>query len=246
MNNITIRQAKETSEGDSVEVKRLFPVPGNQGCMNYDPFVLWDHFDVKPGSGFPDHPHRGFEAITYMFTGSMKHTDNLGNESRVPAGGAQRFTAGKGIVHSEMPGSEGSNNGIQLWINLPRQLKKSDPDYQEVMPEEIHEEVSAGITMRTIAGKNSPLKLLTTVEYIEIRMKSGSVFTKQIAKDMRGFIYLVSGGLEVEGEQVNKSDAAFLENVDSVTIKAQEDSHFMFCAGLPHKEPIKQWGPYVD
>jgi len=100
-------------EGDGVEVKRLMPVAN---LRNFDPFVLWDHFDIE-GGGFPNHPHRGFEAITYMFDGGMKHKDNLGNQGTVFAGGAQRFTAGKGIVHSEMP--DGKAAGIQLWINLP-------------------------------------------------------------------------------------------------------------------------------
>ena len=124
-----IRDVTVVPEGDGVDVKRLFPLPG---FMNFDPFVLWDHFDIGAGRGFPNHPHRGFEAITYMFAGGMNHKDNLGNESFVTAGGAQRFTAGSGLVHSEMPAEQGQSNGIQLWINLPQRLKQSAPEYQQV------------------------------------------------------------------------------------------------------------------
>lgn len=127
--SIELYQVKEVAEGDGVDVKRLFPVPGR---MNFDPFVLWDHFDILPGKGFPDHPHRGFEAITYMFSGGMNHQDNLGNASFVESGGAQRFTAGSGIVHSEMPAETGRSNGIQLWINLPKRLKTLPASYQQV------------------------------------------------------------------------------------------------------------------
>lgn len=100
---IIVRSATTGSEGDSAEVNRLFPV---HGFMNFDPFVLWDDFTIRPGAGFPDHPHRGFEGVTYVIKGSVNHTDNLGNNSTVHHGGMQRFTAGKGIIHSEMPSAE--------------------------------------------------------------------------------------------------------------------------------------------
>lgn len=128
--NTFIQSAVEMSEGDGVNVNRLFPVTRER--MNFDPFVLWDNFNIGPDRGFPTHPHRGFEAITYMFSGSIEHKDNLGNHSTVTAGGAQRFTAGRGIEHSEMPDSDIMSNGIQLWINLAKDLKQIDPDYQQV------------------------------------------------------------------------------------------------------------------
>ena len=129
--SIRLQPAATVPEGDGVLVKRLMPV---HGLLNLDPFVLWDHFDIAAG-GFPDHPHRGFEAITYLFEGGMKHADNLGNRGTVHAGGAQRFTAGSGIVHSEFP--DGHAAGIQLWINLPRRLKGIDADYQQLQANEI-------------------------------------------------------------------------------------------------------------
>ena len=151
---IKLRNVTVVPEGDGVDVKRLFPL---QGFMNFDPFVLWDHFNIGPGRGFPDHPHRGFEAITYMFDGGMNHKDNLGNESFVTAGGAQRFTAGAGMVHSEMPAEAGESNGIQLWINLPQRLKKIEPGYQQVDAAEFPiVELEAG-QVKILVGENSPL-----------------------------------------------------------------------------------------
>ncbi|RMH38120.1 MAG: pirin family protein, partial [Gammaproteobacteria bacterium] len=120
---IAIHFGQLVPEGDGVTVQRLMPVPG---LRHFDPFVLWDHFDIA-GGGFPPHPHRGFEAITWLFSGAMHHKDNLGNAGTIHAGGAQRFTAGRGITHSEMP--ESAAAGIQLWINLPQRLKSIEPDY---------------------------------------------------------------------------------------------------------------------
>ena len=147
-------------EGDGVDVKRLFPL---HGFMNFDPFVLWDHFDIGPGRGFPDHPHRGFEAITYMFAGGMNHKDNMGNESFVTPGGAQRFTAGSGLIHSEMPAEEGNSNGIQLWINLPIRLKQLKASYQQVNDTEFPVKTIKGAAIKTIVGEGSPLTLNTDV-----------------------------------------------------------------------------------
>jgi len=238
-----IRHASLTNEGDSVEVKRLFPIAE---YMNFDPFVLWDHFDVQPGSGFPDHPHRGFEAITYMFEGSMKHTDNLGNDSRVGAGGAQRFTAGKGIVHSEMPGTQGSNTGIQLWINLPHRLKGLEPDYQEVLAENIPEINFDGGRVRTIVGEDSRLKLHTQVEYEDITLQPAAHWKKTVAEGLRGFVYVVDGSLQVNDRRLDRADALFMQDADSINVMSETASRFMVCLGHPHGEPIRQWGPYVD
>jgi len=160
--SINIRDVNIVPEGDGVDVKRLFPL---RDFMNFDPFVLWDHFTLDSGRGFPDHPHRGFEAITYMFEGGMNHKDNLGNESFVTAGGAQRFTAGSGLVHSEMPAQTGVSNGIQLWINLPKRLKQVDAEYQQVNANEFPVKKLDGGTVKTIVGENSPLQLKTSVIY---------------------------------------------------------------------------------
>jgi len=239
----TIRDVKVVPEGDGVDVKRLFPL---NGFMNFDPFVLWDHFDISPGRGFPDHPHRGFEAITYMFKGGMNHKDNLGNESFVTAGGAQRFTAGKGIVHSEMPAEKGSSNGIQLWINLPQKLKKLAPSYQQVNDEDFPVKSIKGGEVKVLVGEGSPLVLNTEVEYLHINLDEQAEYQLNIDKSMRGIIYLMKGELNVDSNNLKQDQALFIEEEESINLTALHKSEFMLCLGLPHNEPIHQYGPFVD
>ncbi|MCK5643178.1 MAG: pirin family protein, partial [Gammaproteobacteria bacterium] len=195
--SITIVQSITVPEGDGVTVKRLMPV---HGMRNFDPFVLWDHFDINSG-GFPNHPHRGFEAITYVFAGGMNHTDNLGNSGTVHAGGAQRFTAGRGIVHSEIP--DGHAAGIQLWINLPRRLKSIEPDYQQLQTEMIPESNSDGVHIRTIVDEAAAITLQTHVEYLDIRLDAGSRLNRNIAANNRGFVYAVRGKASINNLPVN-------------------------------------------
>jgi len=237
---ITVRQADVVPEGAGVMVKRLMPVAG---MRNFDPFVLWDHFDIDAG-GFPDHPHRGFEAITYMFAGGMQHTDNLGNKGTVHGGGAQRFTAGRGLVHSEMP--DGHAAGIQLWINLPRTLKGVDPEYQQVQAHEFKVAEFKGGSLKTIVGDGGPIQLRSDVEYLEVSLEQGATFDRAVAEGMRGLIYVESGSVSVNGEQVDAGAAAFVESVRSLTVLANAESRFMWCFGKPHGEPIFQHGPFVD
>jgi len=165
---INIHQVVTVPEGDGITVKRLMP---SQGLRNYDPFVLWDHFDIS-GGGFPDHPHRGFEAITYLFDGGMNHADSLGNKGIIHAGGAQRFTAGSGMVHSEFP--DGRAHGIQLWINLPKRLKSIAPTYQQLEADMIPVNHDNGISIRTIVGGSGVITLHTEVEYLDVDMAAGT------------------------------------------------------------------------
>ena len=243
-NNAFIKPAIEMSEGDGVDVNRLFPV--SRQMMNYDPFVLWDNFNIGAGHGFPTHPHRGFEAITYMFRGSIEHKDNLGNQSRVTAGGAQRFTAGKGLEHSEMPDSEGMSNGIQLWINLAKNKKSIEPDYQQVDEKDIPNVNVEGGNIRIIVGDESPVKLHTPVRYLNINLDSAVKLNEKVPEDFRGFIYILSGKLKVNSEEVNEREAYFFEKTDALDIEALTTSQFMLCMGKPHGEPIHQHGPFVD
>ena len=243
MKTIDIRQATEMKEGDGADVKRLMPVPG---FMNYDPFVLWDDFTVKPGTGFPTHPHRGFEAITYMFEGTMHHEDNLGNKSTVSAGGAQRFTAGKGISHSEMPSPDGPSRGIQLWINLPKRLKRIPPDYQQVDADDFPQKNIDNGKLRTIVGDGSPLKLHTPVQYLDVQLQAGGEYSEVVPAEFRGLVYLIGGSATVCGKELETGDACFLEDIDALALRAHRPCRFMVCLGKPHREPIRQWGPFVD
>ena len=242
--NTYIEPAVEMSEGDGVDVNRLFPVRSDR--MNFDPFVLWDNFNIGAGHGFPTHPHRGFEAITYMFTGSIEHKDNLGNHSTVTAGGAQRFTAGRGLEHSEMPASDGMSNGIQLWINLAKNLKSIEPDYQQVDKENIPVKKIDGGQISIIVGDDSPVKLKTSVRYLEVTLDKDANMIESVPNEFRGFIYLLSGELEVNEKTFDEKQAYFFENISELNINALEKSHFMLCMGRPHGEPIRQHGPFVD
>lgn len=239
-----IHPAVEMSEGDGVDVNRLFPVSSKM--MNYDPFVLWDNFNIGAGHGFPTHPHRGFEAITYMFTGSIEHKDNLGNHSTVTAGGAQRFTAGRGMEHSEMPDSKEYSNGIQLWINLAKNKKSMEPSYQQVDEENIPLVTIDGGSIRVIVGEESPVKLQTPVRYLNVNLDTGAKLNEKVPEDFRGFIYLISGKLKVNADEVNTREAYFFEKTEELDVDAITASHFMLCMGRPHGEPIRQYGPFVD
>lgn len=238
-----IRNVTVVPEGDGVDVKRLMPL---REFMNFDPFVMWDHFNIGPGRGFPDHPHRGFEAITYIFDGGMNHKDNLGNESFVTAGGAQRFTAGSGMVHSEMPADNGETNGIQLWINLPKRLKQIDPGYQQVDAAEFPLVDIEGGQVKIIVGENSPLKLKTDVIYQHLKLDKAASYMLKLTPGMRGLVYVIDGRIIVNQEEVESGQAWFAEDPGSLNFEAEENSQFMICMGLPHGEPIRQYGPFVD
>jgi redox-sensitive bicupin YhaK (pirin superfamily) len=238
--SITIHSAITVPEGDSVTVKRLMPVAN---LRNFDPFVLWDHFDIS-GGGFPDHPHRGFEAITYMFAGGMQHTDNLGNRGTVHDGGAQRFTAGRGIVHSEMP--DGHAAGIQLWINLPKSLKGLAPDYQQAEKDKVSETSFDGGLIRTIVGESGPIRLKTDVEYLDISVDAGVSFDRDVGEGFRGFIYVVEGSIHVNGEAAAAGSAAYVDSEYSLKVVSTDGARFMWCFGKPHHEPMFQHGPFVD
>jgi len=240
---LTISNVNVVPEGDGIEVKRLFPLHER---MNFDPFVLWDHFDIGPGRGFPDHPHRGFEAITYMFDGGMNHKDNLGNESFVSAGGAQRFTAGSGLVHSELPAEKGQSNGIQLWINLPGRLKKLDPEYQQVNADDFPVKNITGGKVKILVGEDSPLKLRTDVIYQHVSLDKQANYELEITSGMRGIIYVIEGTISVNQQTIKADQAAFIEEVNKLEFIAEENSQFMISMGMPHGEPIHQHGPYVD
>ncbi len=237
------RKAVETHEGEGVIVKRLMPIPQ---LRNYDPFVLWDDFTITPGNGFPDHPHRGFEAITYLFNGSIRHEDNLGNASTVHGGGAQRFTAGRGIVHSEMPNEKTPTRGIQLWINLPQRLKKIKPNYQQVNHDEFSINDIEGGQIKTIVGDSSPLEIKTPMSYMELQLNPGASHNEAITEGMRGLIYMVDGETEINGQIYKAADSEFFENETSIKIIANTKTRLIICYGSPHGEPIVQYGPYVD
>lgn len=240
---LLIRPAVPMEEGAGAQVKRLMPLAG---FRNYDPFVLFDHFQIQPGNGFPDHPHRGFEAITYLFRGAISHADNLGNHSTVTPGGAQRFTAGRGLVHSEMPGDSGVTEGIQLWINLPKELKAIEPSYQQADSADIPEELTDFGLVRHIVDGGSPVLLQTEVRYQDITLRQGRTFIATLPGGHRGLVYVVSGEMSVNEHRLAAGSAAFFEEIDALEFKGTRETRFMLAHGLPHRQEIIQYGPFVD
>jgi redox-sensitive bicupin YhaK (pirin superfamily) len=234
----------EAQEGDGAAVKRLFPAGKEK---HFDPFILMDNFKVTPPAGYPYHPHRGFEAITYMLDGTFQHKDNIGNDSKVGKGGAQRFTAGRGIIHSEMPGDSTTAHGIQLWINLPKKQKGIAPSYQELQASDIPELNYKGATIRTVVGKGSPLQLKTNVEYLHVSLpkRKSFVFDKTYEQTL---FYLVSGKLEMKNDEELLPGQAYIFSSSDLHIKAKalEDSEVIFLSGKPLRQKIRHRGPYVD
>ena len=241
--SVVVRTATGMAEGAGARVKRLMPVPD---CMNFDPFVLFDHFELAPGTGFPEHPHRGFEAVTYLFEGEIEHRDDLGNVSRVGPGGAQRFTAGSGLRHSETPSVDTVTSGIQLWVNLPRRLKDTTPSYEEAPADTIPEAGFHGGRERRIAGDQGRVHLLTPTRYRHLMMEAGSDFSIELPKEWRAILYLRLGACRVNGQSLGPGQAAFVEDEATLRLAAQTGSELMVAAGQPHGEPIRQRGPFVD
>jgi len=235
--------AIETEEGAGARVRRVFPT---SHLDHLDPFVLLDEFYVTPPAAFPDHTHRGFEAVTYMLEGAFHHRDDMGNDSIVSAGGVQRFTAGKGLVHAELPGTPDLNRGLQLWVNLPRRLKGIEPDYQQVEPSAIPASSTEGRRIHTVAGEGSPVQLHTPVRYLDVALESGVTFEDEILAEWNALIYILEGQLRLNGSELNSGEAATLESGGKVTAVAEEPTRFVLLTGKPHGEPIRQRGSFVD
>lgn len=234
--------AVETAEGAGATVKRLFPT---RNIMHFDPFVLLDEFFVKSPAGFPSHPHGGFEAITYLLEGGFHHVDNIGNDSIVLAGGLQKFTAGKGIVHSEMPGTKGMNRGLQLWIRLPTRLHDLDPDYQQVEPRDVPEKDADGIHVRVVAGGESAVKLHTAITYLDVTLLPTHRFAYDADPKANMFLYVLEGVLSVDNSKIHEGEVGLLTLGERVEATAEEKARFVLVGGRPHGEPIILRGSYV-
>ena len=245
------------SDGDGVKLTRFI---GSPDINMLDPFLLLDNFQSdNPDDyigGFPSHPHRGFETVTYILAGRMRHKDNAGHEGVISAGGVQWMTAGRGIVHSEMPEQEdGLLQGFQLWVNLPAKDKMTAPAYQEFSAEEIPvENLDNGGRVRVISGRTDQGTLgavrnsTTNPLYLDISLKSGSSFTQTIAPGHNAFLYGIEGSVQAgdEGLRVTEKTLAILGDGDHVTITAEDqNSRLLLIAGQQLKEPVARGGPFV-
>lgn len=248
-----------TSDGAGVKLLRVLTQDLQQ---RLDPFLMLDYFHSDdPGdylAGFPDHPHRGFETVTYMLAGRMRHRDNAGNEGLLGPGSVQWMTAGRGIVHSELPEQEdGLMQGFQLWVNLPGHNKMTAPAYLDIPANGIPVVSQAsGATIKVIAGRalgvtGAVIKADTTPLYLDIHLPAGQHFEQALPAQLNAFVYVYQGTAGVGGrrQQVKAKQMAILENRpghDKVDIWAGEsETRLLLIAGQPLREPIAQWGPFV-
>lgn len=234
--------AVATQEGRGALVHRIFPT---RHLRNLDPFVLLDDFSVAEPAGFPEHPHRGFEAFTYMLEGAFEHKDNLGNESVVLAGGTQRFTSGAGARHSEVPYGRRENRGLQLWVNLARAEKTIAPSYAPTEGHEHPVSEGGGVLARTIVGQNSPVALRTRVDYVDLELERGRSAHFDVREGDASLLYAMRGHLRIVDSVLPERFAA-LTTPGALEITATTDARVLVLTGTPHHEPIVQRGPFVD
>ncbi|BCK87363.1 hypothetical protein MIZ01_1141 [Sideroxyarcus emersonii] len=245
-----------TSDGAGVKLTRVLT-----GKLQHrlDPFLMLDAFGSDDPddyiAGFPDHPHRGFETVTYMLAGRMRHRDSAGHEGLLGNGGVQWMTAGRGVIHSEIPEQkDGVMEGFQLWLNLPAQQKMSAPWYKDFASEDIPEYTTAdNVTVRVIAGHSNGVAGAVTREtteplYLDIHLPAGSSFSTAVPETHNAFIYVYRGTVQAGGMPVGAQRMGILGNTpgaDGIMLAAAEDARLILVAGKPLKEPIVQYGPFV-
>lgn len=245
-----------TSDGAGVKLTRVLTQDLQR---RLDPFLMLDAFGSdRPDdyiAGFPDHPHRGFETITYMIAGRMRHRDSAGHEGLLENGGVQWMTAGKGVIHSEVPQQEaGAMEGFQLWLNLPGRDKMNAPWYRDFKHTELPQfTTSAGVGVTVIAGASHGVQGAVTRDatapvYLDLHLPAGASFAQTLPPGHNAFVYVYRGEVKVSGQRVPVQRMAVLSNdpaADGVVIEASSDAKALLIAGQPLNEPIAQYGPFV-
>ena len=250
-------QGRATRDGAGVKLTRVLTQDLQR---RLDPFLMLDAFGTDDAddyiAGFPDHPHRGFETVTYMLEGRMRHRDSAGHEGLLGPGGVQWMTAGRGVIHSELPEQqEGRMEGFQLWLNLPGRDKMRDPWYRDITSAEIPELALPGATVRVIAGESQGVagavqRDATQPTYLDIRLEPGATFEQALPESHNAFVYVYRGALRFDtGCLVPSGRMAILANTagsDGVRLTASEEgARVILVAGQPLGEPIAQYGPFV-
>lgn len=253
-----ILPSRETIEGAGVHLRRAF---GNAQVPRLDPFLLLDDFrSENPAefvAGFPWHPHRGIETVTYMLDGLVEHEDSLGNAGVIGRGDVQWMTAGNGIIHQEMPKhlADDRMGGFQLWVNLPSANKMMDPRYQEVKTAQIPEvEATKGVRVRVIAGQVNDVRgpvrdIVVEPEYLDVRIEPRTTFDHPVKKGHRAFAYVVEGQgrFDVDSrETVDSEHLVLFRDGERVHIESMDRPlRFLLVSGKPLREPVAWWGPIV-
>jgi len=260
-------RGQPTSDGAGVRMTRVI---GSQQLDHFDPFLLLDEFRSDDPNdyiaGFPDHPHRGFETVTYMLAGHMRHADNQGNRGDLGPGSVQWMTAGRGIVHSEMPQQEnGLMWGFQLWVNLPAKDKMTAPRYQDLQGDEIPEaEVAPGVNARIIAGElggvpGAVTQVATEPVYYDLHFDAGAAISVPLPSGHNAFLYVYQGRMQAGPAggrtTIERGELALLSQGDSVELMApvpagqhgpsEPATRMILVAGRPLNEPIARYGPFV-
>ena len=258
----TVYDSQGVTDGDGVKIQRSV-VRGQ--LQEFDPFLLLAEFRSDEAAdyigGFPEHPHRGFETVTYMLEGRMRHRDHMGNEGVISGGGVQWMSAGRGVLHSEMPEQDqGLLQGFQLWINLPASEKMTAPRYQEFEAKQIPSiSIDGGISVKVIAGefkqgahsvRGAVTGVSTQPDYFDVRLPEKAAIDFEVDSDKTMMVYVYEGSVEVEGAgggtaSLQMQQLGKLGRGDRVQISSKAGARFLILAGTPLKEPIANWGPFV-
>lgn len=253
----SITQGMPTSDGAGVKLTRLV---GSPDLSLLDPFLMLDRFETENPddyiAGFPPHPHRGFETVTYMLEGNMRHEDNLGNTGLLKSGGIQWMTAGRGIIHSEMPEQEnGAMRGFQLWINLPSHAKMQEPGYQDYEPEDLPIETrDNGTEIRVISGKTDQgtqgpiINNWVNPTYFDVTLPANTEFKQTLSAEDNTLLFMIRGEMNVGNQQrvTHANQLSVLTQGDTLDIKASDQgARFLLISARPLKEPIARGGPFV-
>lgn len=257
MNSRTIKQswlAMSARDGAGVNLKRAL---GSRQGQRLDPFLMLDNFSSDDPNdyiaGFPAHPHRGFETVTYIVDGHMKHRDHLGNEGDLKAGGVQWMTAGRGIIHEEMPQQkDGLLRGFQLWLNLPANEKMKPAHYEDVPAEKMPwQTLGNGHAIKMIAGSVDGLQLMADTTRVtrpiiaDVQIKAGQALELLLPEKHNALLYVFENNVELEGQTLTETTTAVLSHGTGLKLRSASDARILFIAGLPLNEPVAQYGPFV-
>lgn len=258
---VAVHATQATVDGDGVDIQRIST---QQRYASFDPFLMLDEFkggfDGKQTRGFPQHPHRGFETVSYMLDGAIEHRDHLGNVGRLEPGGVQWMTAGRGVLHSEMPIAEKNYfHGFQIWVNLPAAEKMTEPKYREFKAHEIPVvTLHNGNRVKVIAGDflldgqrtTGPVTdVATQPDYWDVAMQAESDVTLPVAEHKRVLVYVYEGSIEVPQSEVATTivaqQLAIFSTGEALQLQSQGGGKFLLLAAQPINEPVVSWGPFV-
>lgn len=254
---LSLTRGRPTSDGAGVRLTRVF---GGAQAERFDPFLMLDEFGSDDPdayiAGFPPHPHRGFETVTYMLAGHMRHEDHLGNVGQLESGGVQWMTAARGVIHSEMPQqSEGLLRGFQLWLNLPARDKLGEPAYRDFAAADIpHVRLANGVEARVIAGHlraegidqaGAVQRPVTDPQFYDLHLPAGGGFAPRLADGYRTLLYVYEGAIELGEGRIATAELAQLSDHGPLTLRSRDGAKVLLLAGQPLREPIVQYGPFV-